>query len=81
MYRLDREWVGRSLEKKDLGMLAEMLIVAWQCAFKAQKPKLILGCSQSSVGSRQRESILPLNSDLVRPTWAGVLHLALGSSA
>lgn len=28
MYRLDREWVGRSLEKKDLGMLAEMLIVA-----------------------------------------------------
>lgn len=80
-YKLDREWIGRSLGKKDLGMLVdEMLIVTWQHALKAQKAKHILGCRQSSVGSRQREGILPLCSDLMRPTYSaasspGVLNI------
>ncbi|XP_041903231.1 uncharacterized protein LOC121673695 [Corvus kubaryi] len=62
--RLDRDWIDGSLVKKDLGVLVdETLIVTWQRALTAPKAKRIVGI-QSSVGSRVREGILRLYSDL-----------------
>ena len=66
-YRLGREWIGNNPEK-DLGVLVdEKLNTSWQSALAAQKANLTLGCNKSSVGSRVREGIVPLLSDLVRP--------------
>ena len=47
--------------------MEERLDMTQQCALAAQKANCVLGCIQSSVGSRVREGILPLLSGLVRP--------------
>lgn len=54
-----------------------------QHALTAQKAKRVLDCTQSSVGNRVREGILPLCFALVGPppTPPAMLQRALGSSA
>ncbi|KFQ08486.1 hypothetical protein N329_01063, partial [Haliaeetus albicilla] len=67
-YRLGREWVEGSPEKKDLGVLVdEKLDMTWQRVFAGQKFNCILGCIKRIVTSRSREVILPLYSALGRP--------------
>ena len=54
--------------QKGLGvLLGERLDMTQPWALAAQRAKCVLGCIQSSVGSREREGILPLCSALVRP--------------
>ena len=52
---------------KDLGVLVDgNLTVSQQCALAAQKATRVLGCTQSSVGSRSRGGFspsAPLSSD------------------
>jgi len=45
----------------------EKLNMSRRCTLVAQKATRILGCIKSSVGSRAREGILPLDSFLLRP--------------
>jgi len=80
-YRLGREWIERSPEGEDLGVLVdEKLSMTQQCVLAAQKASCALGCIPSSVGSRVREGVLPLCSALVRPP-PGVVYPALEPSA
>jgi len=66
--RLGGEQLESSPEDKDLGVLVgEKLNRSRQRVLAAQKAERNLGCIQSSVGSRAREGILPLDSALVRP--------------
>jgi len=75
-YRLGGEWIERSPEEKDWGMLVdEKLNMTQQCVFAAQKASHILGSIQSSVASRAREGILPLCSALVRPHLESCVQL------
>ncbi|XP_064265712.1 coiled-coil domain-containing protein 90B, mitochondrial isoform X1 [Passer domesticus] len=56
------------------------LNTGWQCVLTAQKVNCVLSYSQSSVGSRAREGVLPLCSALVRPTQsAGTSAQGCGS--
>jgi len=73
-YRLGGERIGNSPEEKDLGVLVdEKLNISQQCVPAAQKANRVLGCTNSSVGSRVREGIVPLFSALVRPHLEPVL--------
>jgi len=75
-YRLDGEWIERSPEQKDLGVLVDkgLNMTQW-CALTAQKINRILGCIPSSMASRLREGILPLCSALVRPHLESCVQL------
>jgi len=59
-----------------LGVLVgEKLNISRQCALAAQKATRTLGCIESSVGSRARGGILPLDSALVRPHLESCVQL------
>jgi len=75
-HRLGGEWLESSPEEKDLGLLLdEKLSMSRRCALAARKANRVLGCIQSSVGSRAREGILPLYSTLLRPHLESCLQL------
>jgi len=75
-YRLGGEWIERSPDEKDLGVLIDKkLHMTCQCELKAQKANHILGCTKSSMASRSREVTLPLYSALMRPHMESCIQL------
>lgn len=73
-------WRGAesSPEDKDLWVFVDKkVIITWQCVPTSQKASRVLGCIQSSVGSRAREEILPTPKimclDLGSPVQEGLL--------
>ena len=54
--------------EKNLGILVDSkLNMSQQCVLAAKKAESILGCTNSSTGSKLMEVIMPLYSALVRP--------------
>ncbi|GAB0179840.1 cAMP-dependent protein kinase inhibitor alpha [Grus japonensis] len=66
-YRLGREWIESSLEKKNWGCWWMINHMSWQRALAAQKANCMLDCIKRNVTSGLREVILPLYSALMRP--------------
>ena len=76
--RLGEEWMESSPQEKDLGVLVGgKLPVSQQRALAAQKATCVLGCTQSSVGSRARGGFSP--SALLSGDPPAVLGPALGA--
>ena len=59
-HRLGEEWTESSPKEKHVGVLVDgKLTVSQPRALTAQKATRVLGCTQSSVGSRARGGLSP----------------------